>query len=87
MQPNRNNRGKWETKFPTFFANMGKSSKEELVNFTYYEDISVEIICFYNDLKNHIKDIFPEFIFKTNFGTRQSKGFGSFYISEDDEKR
>ncbi len=86
MEPRQNRQRKWETKFPTFFANMGKESKEELVNFTYYNDIKAFITCFIPKLKTKIDNHFPEFLFKTNFGTRQSKGFGSFTTEKESDK-
>ena len=37
-------------------------------------------------LSNFINDNsqLPKFFLRTNFGTRNSKGFGSFYIAEED---
>jgi len=75
-------KGRYETNFPTFFANMGKESKNDLVNFTKYENITVELFSLNIKLIAFIKFHFNEFILTTNFGTRQSKGFGSFYIDD-----
>jgi hypothetical protein len=36
-------------------------------------------------LLEKIEEFFPSFLSKTNFGTRQSKGFGSYYIDKKDE--
>ena len=77
--------------YPCFFANMGcdiNDSQEyrkvsfseepfEVILFTKYS----EIITILNDLN---RKILSSFFQKTNFGTRQSKGFGSFYIDESD---
>lgn len=82
MYEKRNDKnGKWETLFPTFFANMGKLSQEELVNFTSFSDIELNITSFVPTILDKIKDLFGEFLFITNFGTRQSKGFGSFCLA------
>ncbi len=84
-------RGKWSSSFPNFFANMGKDSKEELINFQMFKKVVVSFSVFNINkvsnkfLINTIKENFPEFIAITNFGTRQSKGFGSYYIDKDDE--
>ena len=76
----KNKNGKWETSFPTFFANMGKPTKEELINFTFFSSIELKITSFNPDILSQIESLFGEFLFNTNFGTRQSKGFGSFFI-------
>lgn len=72
-------RGKWNTQYPTFFANMGKELKSELVNFSYYDSLGIQIKSFETDLLEKIEASFSDFVFATNFGTRQSKGFGSFF--------
>ncbi|MFA7028373.1 MAG: hypothetical protein WC163_10435, partial [Sulfurovum sp.] len=38
-------------------------------------------------VKNAIKDHFEAFLANTNFGTRQSKGFGSFYLVNETSKK
>jgi len=73
---------------PTFFGNMMKpeeykSGEKKPKKITFFEDIEIKFICFIPQLKNEIKTHFPEFLFKTNFGTRQSKGFGSFYLNDE----
>jgi CRISPR/Cas system CMR-associated protein Cmr1 (group 7 of RAMP superfamily) len=80
MIVSQNRQQKWQTSYPTFFANMGKDNKDELVNFTLYKDVDIRAICFIEGLKDKIKELFADFLFVTNFGTRQSKGFGSFYL-------
>lgn len=68
-------------KIPTFFANMGNGKEKKYP--IYYKD-GLEIIFFslHNDLLTVIKKNISEFFLVTNFGTRQSKGFGSFYPAE-----
>jgi hypothetical protein len=70
---------------PLYFGNRGVHSnfKKPL----FYEDgVKLEIICFDDDLRRKIDGAIPAFFLITNFGTRQTKGFGSFYPfkSEDD---
>jgi hypothetical protein len=69
--------------FPAFFANMGSDS--DIKKFSMCDCLTVEIFSFSDDLLNMIKKHFCDFISVTNFGTRQSKGFGSFYIHEGDD--
>lgn len=68
---------------PLYFGNMGEGimkffvmAKDNLVR--------VNFISFDGEVIKAIKNYFAEFLLKNNFGTRQSKGFGSFYIDESD---
>lgn len=70
-------------KFPTFFANMGNAIDKKLPIF--YNSLEITFFSLYDDLLDVIKDCISEFFFVTNFGTRQSKGFGSFYPEENSE--
>lgn len=70
-------------KFPTFFANMGNAIDKKLPIF--YNSLEITFFSLYNGLLDVIKDCISEFFFVTNFGTRQSKGFGSFYPEENSE--
>lgn len=68
---------------PCFFGNMGKDGKthkKELVYTNY--DISIEFTIKNPVLREIIQDHFRRFIFHTNFGMRQSKGFGSFSVKD-----
>lgn len=68
--------------FPTFFGNI-KAEKEK--KFVFYDDVTtIRFICFNKEVLDTIKKYIAEFFLKTNFGTRQSKGFGSFYIEPSD---
>jgi len=73
--------------FPTFFATMGDEWKKNPKYFIHSDTIKIEIISFHTDLIQTIKEYFPKFIFETNFGTRQSKGFGSFSVIERNGKK
>ncbi|WP_339904100.1 hypothetical protein, partial [uncultured Cyclobacterium sp.] len=65
---------------PMFFANMGPGS-DKLFSETR-QPIVVEFFSFQIDLLAELKKHFSEFLFVTNFGTRQSKGYGSFFLSD-----
>lgn len=67
--------------FPLYFGNMGKS-KFNKSKFVFCDTLDIEFISFHNEIIDKIKKYLPEFLMKTNFGQRQSKGFGSFYIND-----
>jgi len=71
--------------FPMFFSTMGEDWKENKKEFCFNKNIFLNIISSKSELVNKIKEIFPLFIFLNNFGTRQSKGFGSYFIDEKDK--
>ncbi|MDP2303483.1 MAG: hypothetical protein Q8N03_13785 [Ignavibacteria bacterium] len=66
----------------TYFGGMGHKGEKEYA----WTDKPIEllIIVLNKDLRDEIKKIFPYFLAETNFGTRQNKGNGSFYIDESD---
>jgi len=68
-----------------YFGNMMKI--EEFKSFSkipkkvsYYHELKCSIIFFDLTFKNEVERIHEEFFMVTNFGTRQSKGFGSFTV-------
>ncbi len=68
-------------KIPLYFGNMGKEYDKNPKAFSFTENnIIVTIQSFQNELRKKIEQFFPYFIAETNFGTRQSKGFGSFFL-------
>jgi len=69
--------------FPNFFANMG-DGEDKLFTFTN-EIIEVVFFTFNNEIRRAVEDNFANFLMLTNFGSRQSKGFGSFYIDQSDD--
>jgi hypothetical protein len=73
-------------KFPNFFADTGAENegKYEYIN---CEQVYLEIFSFNKSLVDCISKIIPEFLQNENFGMRQSKGFGSFYINDEKEYR
>lgn len=69
--------------FPCFFADIGlkEDSSESVKKFILHaQPIKLQIICFHAELKTFIQKHFNDFIAQTNFGMRQSKGFGSFSV-------
>jgi len=81
-----------ENRIPFYFGNMGREyvRNPKYLSFT---NVNIEVtITSFNCAKidnetivDYIRSIIATFFLKENFGTRQSKGYGSFYISEDDE--
>lgn len=67
--------------FPTYFGNIGDAKEKR---FVFYNHIKLKFISFNLQVIEVIKRYLPEFLFVTNFGTRQSKGFGSFFIDSTD---
>lgn len=64
-----------------YFGYMGDGKEKDL---SFYENIEVEFFSFKNKIIEKIKEVLPKFLFFTNFGTRQNKGFGSFFIDKSD---
>ena len=68
---------------PLFFGNMGDGEKKR---FSMAQSINVEFFSFDPKILAAIEDHFESFLAHTNFGTRQSKGFGSFYLKRPFDK-
>lgn len=79
-------RGK-DGSFPAFFGNMMKPQEyninKSVKKFSFYDQLRLKILCSDDELSKTIKDNASAFFFKNNFGTRQSKGFGSFSVEND----
>lgn len=69
--------------FPLFFGNMGDNVKDKYFSFINGK-ITIEFFSLNSDLLKELKNNFPKFLMLTNFGTRNSKGFGSFYIDDNE---
>ena len=67
---------------PLYFGNMSKEdeAKKEKHFVDSENTVVLEIICWDSTLRSIIKKEIPSFFNRTNFGTRQSKGFGSFEV-------
>lgn len=72
-------------KVPMYFGNMGEDYAERPMSRITSKKVKISIFCLNELLKTSIKNIFPFFIARTNFGTRQNKGYGSFFFHEEDE--
>ena len=75
--------------YPLFFANLDSDycNSDEYRRFSFTDEPIVMILLSRNtSLYNYISDpdLMNDFFFQTNFGTRQSKGFGSFGIVKND---
>jgi len=81
-------------KHPLFFANMGldKLSPEERLKvekFFKFSDSPFRIVFFsyVPEVLNAINKHFEAFLAQTNFGTRQSKGLGCFYLADKTNRK
>lgn len=90
IEQNISSREKIEERNPLFFANMGlnKLPAEERLKVEKFFKFSTKVftITFFSfnlTVKQAIEEHFEAFVAQTNFGTRQSKGFGSFYLFDD----
>lgn len=79
--------------YPLFFANLDKNYEvpEECKQFSFVEQLTLELhfsdsVESLHNWINEQKDLFSRFFFFNNFGARNSKGFGSFYPDEKDER-
>lgn len=70
-------------KYPCFFGNMGTGAERKEFSFTQ-SPITCIIQSGSEELRNLIKSKIAGFFCDTNFGMRQSKGFGSYYIHPND---
>jgi len=68
-------------KIPNFFGNMGDDYEPKYLNYTK-APIILNILSFKKDLLDVINNEINHFFSITNFGTRQSKGFGSFTLED-----
>lgn len=79
--PNTTYRGYSKLNVSSFFGNTGlKTDNDARCAVLTKEDVLVSIICLNPKLKDVIRAKFESFLSVTNFGMRQNKGFGSFYI-------
>jgi CRISPR/Cas system CMR-associated protein Cmr1 (group 7 of RAMP superfamily) len=62
-----------------FFGNMGDGDDKKYKN--YPNKFKIEFFSFTPKVKKAIENHFEAFLANTNFGTRQSKGYGGFYIN------
>ncbi|WP_033065796.1 hypothetical protein [Clostridium botulinum] len=68
-----------------YFA--GRSNNGNIQGVFTNEDIILELFTFHEALVDIIKNNIEKFFCINNFGTRQDKGFGSFYLNKDLESQ
>ncbi len=69
---------------PMYFGNMGVG--EEKWGVKYDCNLLVEITSNSEDILNYIKENVASFFVENSFGTRQTKGYGSFTVQLEDKK-
>lgn len=72
-----NQRNGKSTPDPLFFGNMGEGKPKKFIT---SEEITLSFSSFNTQIIKTISEHLEAFLAQTNFGTRQSKGFGSFYL-------
>ena len=81
-------KGDRNSSIPTFFGNMGDSYENNEKSLHFIEsEFKNSLLCSKLDLLNVIEEILVDFFLVNNFGTRQSKGFGSFSIGSINDKQ
>lgn len=70
--------------YPNFFANMGDDTLPKHLIFS--ETVDLKINSFYMDLTVFLEPHLNHFFILNNFGSRQSKGFGSFTLEGDQQE-
>ncbi len=73
-----------------YFANNPIKEDKDKIKTIMNTNIKIEFFLYKSEIIDAIKEYFDEFMFITNFGTRQSKGFGSFLrsgITDDEIKK
>jgi len=73
-----------DDKVPMFFGNMGDEYNNKPMCLIICDKVKLYILCINQGLKSAIINNFPFFLARTNFGTRQNKGYGSFFFHEKD---
>ncbi|MBK9107305.1 MAG: hypothetical protein IPM92_02705 [Saprospiraceae bacterium] len=62
-----------------------RTGKKRIKRLNYFTGVIITFSSPFEDLLAEINNQFPSFLLKTNFGTRQGKGFGSFFIEKGAE--
>ena len=80
-------------RYPNYFGNMrtrGEEEKKETKRFTYYNDTNLKVRLLFSPAAQGLKEVITKellckFFMRNNFGTRASKGFGAYYIDNNDD--
>jgi len=78
IEQNFSNAQEINSKESLFFGNMGDGEPKKYK--IYPDKFKIEFFSFKSEIIEAIEKYFEAFLANTNFGTRQSKGYGSFYI-------
>ena len=70
----------------SYFGNLAHEIKNYKKTVFYPKGVNMTIVCFHKTLLEKINELLPLFFLTHNFGTRQSKGFGSFLLSNENGK-
>jgi len=65
-----------------FFGNMKNTPPHKIKKKKKARSLKIKFYSFKPEMIKYIEDYFEAFLANTNFGTRQSKGFGSFYLDK-----
>jgi len=82
IEPNLAKSRKIDSKKSMFFGNMGDEKEKEYKK--YEKNFTIEFFSFEKEILEAIEQYFEAFLANTNFGTRQSKGYGGFYLDNRD---
>jgi len=82
IEENQNPKENIDDRDPLYFGNMGADTLEKK-SFKYKEKFKITFFSFKDGLIDIIKNNFEAFLANTNFATRQSKGYGSFYLDKE----
>lgn len=74
---------KWRPSFPFIFGNVETETQWKYLSSSI--KIKICFTSFHQELLSTITTFISDFFLQHNFGYRQSKGFGSFYLDENDE--
>ncbi|WP_295421669.1 hypothetical protein [Sulfurovum sp.] len=84
ISPDLTNATEISDRNPLFFGNMGDGKDKRFKENN--QTVKVTFFSYHTNLIKILRENFEAFLAKTNFATRQSKGFGSFYLSKPFDK-
>jgi len=83
IKPNNSAIEKGDRYIPMFFGNMGNEYNVNVKGTSIFDgDVILEILSADDNLNYRIESHFPSFLSVSNFGSRQSKGYGCFWLND-----
>ncbi len=79
IEPDSSPPGQTNSKTTPFFGGLGTNEKPTKTNPKIF---TIKFLIMIQELKQYLEENFEAFLANTNFGTRQTKGYGSFYIAD-----